>query len=211
MICSSSIKLHIPSRNQIQARLYELSAITHSQILDTFPRDSRMSIALDCWTSPHQKPFMAITGYFIDTNWKYKEVLLGFPSIPGSHSGMELGKVVISVLKKFGLTSRILGITTDNASNNNTMFGHLTDTLKEELKDNQSSLLLNTAIDPDLAAVIQAPHHIPCLTHVIQLAVNAFLDELNISPKNDEVRFYWDSSERDKIQGGIVGTLEKVC
>lgn len=209
MICSPSINLHIPGRNQIRSRLLELSSVTSEHILDYFPPDSRMSIALDCWTSPHQKPFMAITGYFIDSDWNYQEILLGFPPLQGDHSGKELARVVASTIRKFQLGSRILGITTDNASNNTTMFAELTQILKDEL-NNEHSSLLSTAVDPNFAAVLRSAHHIPCLTHVIQLSVKAFLDELRITPKNDNVQFSWDKSESRVKQKGIIGTLEKV-
>lgn len=60
-----------------------------------------MLIVLDCWTSLYQKPFIVITGYFIDINWKYQEILLGFPPLQGDHSGKELARVITSTIYKF--------------------------------------------------------------------------------------------------------------
>jgi hypothetical protein len=37
---------------------------------------------------------MAITGYFLDELWEYREVLLGFEPLSGTHSGENLAKVV---------------------------------------------------------------------------------------------------------------------
>jgi hypothetical protein len=40
-------------------------------MLDRLPSSTKLLIALDCWTSPFQQAFMAITGYFIDDEWNY--------------------------------------------------------------------------------------------------------------------------------------------
>ena len=55
----------ILNRHQLKERLMELAYITHAKLISCFPDDAKISIALDCWTSPDQKPFIAITGYFI--------------------------------------------------------------------------------------------------------------------------------------------------
>lgn len=41
---------------------------------------------------------MAITGYFIDKDWQYREVLLGFEPLHGTHSGANLSSVVLDIL-----------------------------------------------------------------------------------------------------------------
>ena len=56
----------------------DLSKITHSKALEALPPDGKISLALDCWTSQDQKPFLAIVGYFVSKEYKFHEVLLGF-------------------------------------------------------------------------------------------------------------------------------------
>jgi hypothetical protein len=46
-------------------------------VLDRLPPRSRLSIALGCWASPFRQAFMAITVYFLNQDWEYREVLLG--------------------------------------------------------------------------------------------------------------------------------------
>lgn len=65
------------------------------------PPNSKLSISLDCWTSPFQQAFMAITGYFLDQNWDYREVLLGFEPLEGTHTGTNLGLVLTDTLQKY--------------------------------------------------------------------------------------------------------------
>ncbi|KAF7174239.1 hypothetical protein CNMCM6106_008367 [Aspergillus hiratsukae] len=65
------------ARRRLQAMVKE----EHRKILSTLPPTAKVSIALDCWTSPFQQAFMAITGYFIDRDWNYREILLGFEPV----------------------------------------------------------------------------------------------------------------------------------
>ena len=47
--------------------------------------------ALDVWTSPNKLAFMGIMAYFMDSRWRYREVLLHFHSLEGTHSGANMG------------------------------------------------------------------------------------------------------------------------
>jgi hypothetical protein len=64
---------------------------------------------------------MVVTGYFLDEDWNYRELLLGFEPLYGTHLGINLSAVLFQLLQKYNLTDRVLVITTDNASNNNTL------------------------------------------------------------------------------------------
>ncbi|OQE61520.1 hypothetical protein PENNAL_c0284G08124 [Penicillium nalgiovense] len=48
-----------------QRRLKKIVYEEHYTIFSTLPLNARLSIALDCWTSPFQQAFMAITGYLL--------------------------------------------------------------------------------------------------------------------------------------------------
>ena len=49
----------------------------------------------------------------------YKEALLGFEPLHGPHDAKYLADVVLRVLDQCNCLSRVVGVTTDNASNNN--------------------------------------------------------------------------------------------
>jgi hypothetical protein len=198
----------IPNRHQVKERLMELAHITHAKLISCFPDDAKMSIALDCWTSPDQKPFMAVTGYFITDDFQHHEILLAFPHVPGAHTGERLAKIVLEVLAKHHLSRRILGITTDNASNNGTLFQAMTKALKTQLDDNRA--IQNAALDDDLLGLVDSQHHLPCLAHVIQLAVKAFLQKLNIEATNDDPNLSWEDGEERIREKGLLQTFEKV-
>lgn len=96
------------------------------------PEHAKISVALDCWTSPFGKAFMAITGYFIDAEWVYREVLLGFKPIYGTHTGANLSAALMEILTEHKIQNRIFGVTTDNASNNKTLVEALQQSLLQE-------------------------------------------------------------------------------
>jgi hypothetical protein len=77
----------IPSPRTLSRHLRDESLNQQITALSTLPEGSKLSIALDCWTSPFHQAFIAITGYFLDLDWNYREVLLGFEPLYGAHSG----------------------------------------------------------------------------------------------------------------------------
>jgi len=85
------------------------------------------------------------------------------------------------VLDRFELTDgRLLGITTDNASSNYPMTRELQSTLQ--------------------ASGIEWPalgNHIPCMAHVIQLALGAFMSSLGVKGRTKS----WKAHERDQQFG----------
>ena len=72
---------------------------------------------MDGWTSRFQDSFVGITAHWISETWEYKEVLLGFEHLTGSHTGEALKDCFVQVMERYGLQRKILAITTDNASN----------------------------------------------------------------------------------------------
>jgi hypothetical protein len=116
---------------------------------------------------------MAITGYFIDVDWVYREVLLGFKPLHGAHTGANLSNVLLETLIEHNLEVRVFGLTTDNASNNKTLF----DSLQQGLSDG--------------VIIVR----IPCLAHVIQLSLNQLLDRIKAVPLNDSAETKWTEKQ----------------
>ena len=118
--------------------------------------------------SPNRLAFMAITGYFIDVNWRYREVLLGFEHLQGTYMGESLASVLEGILTRHNISDRILAIMMDNASNNNTLTKYL-----------QHALGLGS---------FYAKHgYLPCLAHVIQLLLKELFGNIQIIPNNEEI------------------------
>ena len=71
-----------------------------------------------------------MSGYFINADWEYREVLLGFEPLSSIHTGAYLSTVVLDLLEKHEIKERVLAVTTDNASNNSTLISSLQDSLQ---------------------------------------------------------------------------------
>src|SRR5436189_6196925 len=85
------------------------------------PSSSKVSIALDGWESPFKRSFLAITAYYIMTDWKWRAALVGFALVKGSHTGEAMAEIVLAVLERFKITSLLYCLTTDNAAPNDRM------------------------------------------------------------------------------------------
>lgn len=191
-------RLELLSPKTARRRISASVATRQREALSRLPKGAKISLALDCWTSPFQQAFMAVTGYFIDDNWDYREMLLGFEPLTGTHTGMNLSVVVMDLLKQHRIGDRVLAITTDIASNNNT--------LMESIQDAIQSLNLGEGI-----TVIR----VPCLAHVIQLSLKQLLGQMKADLKNDLAqKDRYDPQEQSPRnrpqQAVIIDTLNKV-
>ncbi len=93
---------------------------------------TKVFIAVDCWTSPKSYAFVAVVCYYVSEKWEYKEVLIGFEPDLGSHRGQNLAQVIKQVLPCHKLCHRHLAVTSDNASNNDTVQQSLSTWLESE-------------------------------------------------------------------------------
>ncbi|KAJ5300184.1 hypothetical protein N7508_007427 [Penicillium antarcticum] len=192
-------KVNIPSARSMRRYLGSTVKSSQKEILRRLPDRSRLSIALDCWTSPFQQAFMAVTGYFLDQDWNYCEVLLGFEHLHGSHTGENLSKTVIQLLTDHEITDRVLSVTTDNATNNNTLMMNIQETIQSQ---SRSDTLI---------------FRVPCIAHVIQLSLNELLGKLKVTPPNKEIELEWSDERTHSFQTKqssstrqIADTLKKI-
>ena len=120
--------------------------------------DCKVSFTTDCWTSPNTIAFMGVTAHYICEDCNLKMYTLESKHFPGTHSGSVLRSTFESILRGFCLENKTLGITLDNASNN--------DSFIEELSFGSGTSF-------------KSFHHIRCFAHVLNLGIQAALDILN--------------------------------
>jgi hypothetical protein len=89
--------------------------------------------------------------------------------VKGSHAGKVFSDIFVFVLQCYNIRDRVLSITIDNASNNNTLLN----ALNQELKKSVNEIFLIDII------------RISCLAHVIQLCVKILIKILKIDPKDE--------------------------
>jgi hypothetical protein len=110
-----------------------------------------------------------------------------------------LSETVIRIFQEHGITDRVLSITTDNASNNNTMMQGVQEMV-------QSQALSDTSV-----------FRVPCIVHVLQLSLNALLGKIRANPANNEAETEWSDAHTKSLQStlrqsskDIRATLRKV-
>jgi hypothetical protein len=107
---------------------------------------SKISIGVDCWSSVTLQSFIGITIHYCIGGCR-KNVLLDIVKLSRQHSGKELAKGVISVLRNFEVENKLGWIISDNASNNLSMITEI------------ASILPN----------FRTKNHIRCLNHILNL------------------------------------------
>ena len=131
----------------------------------------RVSVTTDCWTSQQQDGYMTVTASFIDENWILQKKVISFFKIKG-HKGDDIGKSLIKSLVDWGL-DRIMTVTVDNASANDSAIGYL-----------RRQLQKTTIADGKYL-------HMRCAAHIVNLIVRDGLKDVDLSVQRvrDVVRY----------------------
>jgi len=113
--------VEIPSPTTLTRHLKPLGKSMVDDIRTRLPAAGKISLAADTWTSLNKLAFLAIVAYWISDSWQIEEVVIGFQEIRGSHTGATMAGIINHVLARYGIEDRILGFTTNSASNNRTL------------------------------------------------------------------------------------------
>ena len=70
----------------------------------------RISITSDCWMAENMKKgFLGLTAHWIevvDHRWTLQAAVVGFRSISGGHDGLNLGRYIMGLLNRVGITGK---------------------------------------------------------------------------------------------------------
>ncbi|KIL54989.1 hypothetical protein M378DRAFT_18356 [Amanita muscaria Koide BX008] len=106
---------------------------------------------MDAWSLPNHKAFIAITVHLLHDDEPLR-LVLHVVELATAHSGRNMAEVFAKVLRTFGISEKILAITTDNASVNDTMVDHLSD-LVPSFNGQASRLFNNKTQEADASDV----------------------------------------------------------
>jgi hypothetical protein len=134
---------------------------------------SRISITTDAWTASNNKEFVAVTGYWINTDWKQRSQLLDIVYLTDSiHDREYLAEQLLSITNNFNITEYIFTITQDNTSPNNSMLDQFEEVAKEQCYKKPENL--------------QQPWSFTqYIGHIINLAVQDVLRTLKVQPAEE--------------------------
>ena len=162
-----------PSSFIMKNMLLKRKAEVISLLLKYLPDDeTKVSLAMDCWSFYNRQGYMAIVAYFLDAQLKYHQVLLAFEHVPGHHTDERLAKILHDVVKTHSIESRIMAITANSAKNNDTMHVCLVDMLKT-----------NSRYGHLYFEIFE--HRVSCLAYVIQLVVKELLGKIRLSSRDE--------------------------
>jgi hypothetical protein len=172
--------IKIPSAITLTRLLAKEYTMVLTWIRDILSGDSKVLLAMDGWTLVNKWAIISIIASWINQYLELQMLQLSFEECRGSHDGNALGAHLLDVLHRFNLdTGWLLGVTTNNTSSNYKM----AKTLEEDLT--------KAGRRWDSKA-----YHVPCMAHVIQLCLGAFMNTLEVQQHEK----HWMEVEQEKNQ-----------
>ncbi|KAF5370312.1 hypothetical protein D9758_006880 [Tetrapyrgos nigripes] len=151
---------YIPHPTTIARDVKEVFAKTRKRVAKMLQNtESDINCGIDTWTSPNHKAFAAVTVHF-EHEGKLLSMLLDFFEIAESHSGENLARAFGDMLVEFGIEHKLLSVTCDNASNNDTMI---------------------TSLAERIETFAGAPSRTRCFGHIINLVAKSLLKPFDVS------------------------------
>lgn len=141
--------------------IIERSYILDKAVLKTKLQESLsiIHLAVDVWSSPNRKSFLAIVAHFVDNSSILRKALIALPCLLGKHGGDEQAEALWRVLQDYNSAGRIGYIVGDDHGSN--------DKLLRRLATKLQGLDFSVQFDP-------LQHRIRCHGHVLNLAAQAF-------------------------------------
>ena len=144
---------------------------------------------------------MSFIMFFIDRNWKFFEMLLNFEYIRKKHDEKNLIDIVWSIVFFHRIQHKLMIITTNNTSNNDTLFFDL----MNNFQNRNSNSIMNVDFEHENFENIDTKSiHLFCLIHVIQLTLQILLNSIKIKSINEKFQKIWSKqNEREKMQNNM--------
>lgn len=118
-------------------------------------KSTTVALTTDVWYAQRKRPFACYTAHFIE-KFKLRSLIIAFEEFVDSQTGCRLSELTEKVIDDFSLSSKLVSITRDDASVNNSMMTNL-----------------NWARNRDGMPTI---HSVICFSHVVHLSVKDLLD-----------------------------------
>ncbi|XP_050939368.1 zinc finger BED domain-containing protein RICESLEEPER 2-like [Cucumis melo] len=160
LTCGNHTRFVVPSQFTVARDVLKLYVNEKNRLRDMFVKNKyRVSLTTDCWTSGQNINYMVLTVHFIDSDWKLHKRILSFCPIE-NHKGDTIGKTIKKNLKDWGI-ERVMTLTVDNASSNDTAVAYLLKRFNKGLLSGGEFL------------------HVRCCAHILNLIVTDAFKEHN--------------------------------
>jgi hypothetical protein len=168
------VTLPFSCRKTVVRRIDAEFDLSRAQLIEELAQtSSTIALSLDVWTSKNSKAILAVIGHWLTADFEYKERVLEFAELWGIHSGENMAQLVQKMLTELQIEHKLLTITADNASNNETLVSELYFNLTDKL-----SAAGNAPADKGHLRFLGIDSYIRCLAHVLHLIASNILSEL---------------------------------
>jgi hypothetical protein len=127
--------IKVMSRRTLMRRIEESKDLVQAEIGRLFEKASNVATCADIWATKSDSYF-GVAATCVDDNFKRQIRLLACRPFPNPHTGERIAEVLFDIHREFGLDrGKLVGTTTDNASNNIKAFKDFGLKLKREKKN----------------------------------------------------------------------------
>ncbi|CAF1191633.1 unnamed protein product, partial [Didymodactylos carnosus] len=106
-----------PNRSTVQRSLKRLNNQKKSDLKTELQVARHIGITTDFWSDRRTVSYLAITGHFIDDNFKFISKILSFTTFAERHCGTNIATEIENRLKDLNIFNKVKTITADGASN----------------------------------------------------------------------------------------------
>ncbi len=140
------------------------------QIRMNLKESQRVFIALNVWSSSQRVAYLKVLIYWVNVKFQFREHLIEFTSLDIEHIDCQLMMKLMKILKNYVIKNKLFKIIINNASNNSI--------LKEKLEKIMSRCKFQWN---------RTQNFINCLTHIINLVTQDFIQALESKTITDNV------------------------
>ncbi|GJM87588.1 hypothetical protein PR202_ga03555 [Eleusine coracana subsp. coracana] len=113
------------SRQTTTRDLENLFELKKSVVSDLLTHASCVCLTSDIWSNNAKEDYLSVVFHFVTEDWELETCIVGKRLIDCSHSGVNIAECIHHVIFEFGMNSKVLSITLDNASANSTVVDKL--------------------------------------------------------------------------------------
>ena len=88
-----------------------------------------VALTSDVWSGRAKQDYVSVVAHYVDKDWTMQKRILGFRLLDDRHTGANIAERVLNVIAEWDLTTKVVSITLDNASNNGTAITVIRDRL----------------------------------------------------------------------------------
>ena len=168
----------LPSADTVKESIMAMYQKMSSEIKDELRNvPGRISFSLDVWTSLNFHSFLGVTAHWITGDWTLRNKLIDMVPLKKDHTGANMCASFMETLRKFDIKDKFFALTTDGASNNDTLF-------KELLKH----------FEGEQREMIEK-NHIKCFSHIMNLSVHSIIGALDKHSQVLDRDHYYEDNE----------------